>query len=221
MRTIAFATILCGLVTTGPLAAEGDLSVVHGQMRSAMAAVQSFRMQITAPGATGVATVMTKPMRLHMQMASGPLTIEMYSADGYLYQNIAKSGWKKQRLPDGAAVIDVQRALDGSTTFAPAADVVDGGVSYGALAMTIPVATIPGAPAGAPITLTCSYDKKTLLMHACSTPLATETFSGYNDPANDVTLPPDLASAVDAGPVLPVAPAAPSASPSAVSPAAH
>jgi hypothetical protein len=50
-----------------------------------------------------------------------------------------------------------------------------------------------------------------MLMHVCTSPFATETFLGYNDPANVITLPPELATAVDVGPVVPVASPSPAA----------
>ncbi len=211
-RSAAVAAALL-LATSGRLSAADDPAAIQAKMKAAQGAVHSFRMQISGPGMTGVATIFNSPKRMHMQMASGPLTIEMYVSDGYAYQNIGKSGWKKQQLPAGSALVDIQRAFDGSTVFAVAPDVTDGGVTYGAISMQLSAVSVPGAPSTPPLTITCSYDKQSYLMHACTSPYATETFSGYDDPANAVSIPPELATAVDAGPVIP--PAASSPAPAA------
>jgi hypothetical protein len=213
------AVVVVGLTMAGRLSAADDPAAIQAKMKAAQAAVQSFRMQISAPGTAGVATVFNNPKRMHMQLSSGPLTIEMYIADGYAYQNIGNTGWKKQLLPAGAALVDIQRAFDGKTVFAVAPDVTDGGVTYGAITMQLAAAPVPGAPAAPPLTITCSYDKQSYLMHACGSTYATETFSGYDDPANVVTLPPELTTATDAGPMMPHAPPpSPAASPSSAAP---
>ena len=210
-------------VLPGPLFAADDPTApaqsaapaqptVAAQMKAAQAGVQSFRMQLTSPaGMSGIGTFVTSPKRMHMEIATGPVTIEMYVSDGYSYQNIAKSGWKKQALPPDAALVDIARAFDGKTAFIAAPDVVDAGITYGSVTMQLANAPIAGVPPSPPLTITCSYDKKTMLMHVCTSPFATETFLGYNDPANAITLPPELATAVDVGPVVPVASPSPAA----------
>jgi len=222
---IACATLAFVFVLPSPVFAAGDPTVVAqptpagqptvaAQMKAAQAGVQSFRMQLTSPaGMSGIGTFVTSPKRMHMEIATGPITIEMYVSDGYSYQNIAKSGWKKQALPPDAALVDVARAFDGNTAFIAAPDVVDAGITYGSITMQLANAPIAGVPASPPLTITCSYDKKTMLMHVCTSPFATETFLGYNDPANVISLPPELATAVDVGPVFPVASPPPAAAP--------
>jgi hypothetical protein len=212
MRCV-IAVVVLSLAMAARLSAADDAAAIQAKMKAAQAAVQSFRMQISAPGTTGIATIFNNPKRMHMRMASGPMTVEMYIADGYVYQNIANTGWKKQLLPAGAALVDIQRAFDGNTAFSVAPDVTDGGVTYGAITLQLSAAPVPGAPPAPPLTITCSYDKQSYLMHACTSTYATETFSGYDDPANVVTLPPELATAIDTGPPRPQASPPPAASP--------
>jgi hypothetical protein len=38
---------------------------------------------------------------VHVRLASTAMTVEMCISDGYVYQNLAGSGWKKLKLPAG------------------------------------------------------------------------------------------------------------------------
>jgi hypothetical protein len=200
------------LVSAGAQPARADdAATVQALMRAASEKVHSVRMQISSPiGMTGISTVVREPLRMHMEMATGPIKIEMYAADGYFYQRIGDTQWQKRAMPDIASTvgIDFTRLMANSTQFTLGPDVTENGTTYGTLNTVIKTDAIAGAPLPPALTLNCSYDKKTYLTHTCTNALITETFVGYDDPANVVTLPPDLANAVDAGPiVLPGVPA--------------
>jgi hypothetical protein len=116
------------------------------------------------------------------------------------------------QLPDMKSLEAFGKTLSDKMHVTIAPDVTDGGVTYGAITTQIDTAMIPGAPAVGPQTLTCTYDKQTYLMHSCTNGVFTETMSGYNDPANVVTVPADALNApLTPAPTLPAP--APSASP--------
>ena len=181
------------------VAEAASISDLRKHMTAAALGVKSFRLQLSSPmGMTSVATVTMKPIRMHMQVASGPIVMEMYLADGYLYQRIGNGGWQKQPLPSTAALpVDSIKALTQGTSMTAGPDVTEGGVTYGSYDVSVATASIPGAPAAGPISLSCTYDKSTFLTHECKSRFVTETFLDYNDPGNVVTLPADLSTATE------------------------
>jgi hypothetical protein len=132
---------------------------------------------------------------VHTQIASGPVVMEMYIADGYLYHRVGSSAWQKQPMPSAAALpADSIKTLVEGTRIMVGADVSEGGVTYGSYQVSIATASIPGAPAAGPRELSCTYDKSTFLTHECKNSFITETFLDYNDPNNAVTLPAELST---------------------------
>lgn len=211
--------IAAALALGGPVAAGAadDAVAVQAAMKTAQHNVQSFRLDLSSPaaGMTGTGIVTNAPKRMHLQVASGPMVIEMYLADGYLYQRIGSSAWQKRSVPDGKALLDISAMFNEKVHAELAPDLVDAGATYGAIVLEVDTATIPGAPSVGPMKLTCAYDKTTYLVHTCTNQFFSEKLYDYNDPSNAVTLPPALATAVDAGPLFPPpASPAPAAAPS-------
>lgn len=205
------AVILLAVVL---LAADDPIATLRAFMKAALVNVTSFQLQVSSPagGFTSVATVLTHPLQMHMQLASGAVTGEMYITGGYLYQNMLSSGWKRLKLPTPQAPGDIARLIEDATRMAIAPDVIEDGVTYGSFTAQTTTASIPGAPAVPPNTMTCTYDKTTYLVHDCKNALIVETFLKYNDPGNQITIPAGLSTAVDLGNLPGLGPASPAPS---------
>jgi hypothetical protein len=65
--------------------------------------------------------------------------------------------------------------------------VIVDGVSYGAFDTTVPL--------GAGVTLICTYDKKSFRLARCSNADVTQTYKGYDDPANSIEAPTNVVDA--------------------------
>jgi hypothetical protein len=195
-------------------AMSDDLAGIQSAMKTAAAAIHSFRMDVsvTAMGMnmSTEMTIVREPMRMHV-LTKGPFLMEMFVLDGFLYMHIGTGAWTKQQLPAASTSLDMMHALTSSTHTTVGPDVTEDGVTYGSLDVQADAGAVPGMPTPA-MTLSCRYDKQTYLMHDCKTDLFTENFTGYNDPTNVVVLPVDAAGAV-AGPALALPPPAPTASP--------
>jgi hypothetical protein len=197
-------------------ATSDDLAGVQNALKTATAAVHSFRIDVsvTAMGmnmSTSM-TIIREPVRMHM-LTKGPFLMEMFVSDGFLYMHIGTAAWTKQQLPAASTSLDMMRAITSAVHTTVGPDVTEDGVTYGSLDVQADAGAVPGVPLPA-MTLSCRYDKQTYLMHDCKTDLFTENFSGYNDPANVVVLPADAAGAVAGPPLaLPAPSPAPTASP--------
>jgi hypothetical protein len=176
-----------------------NVSDLQKKMAAAAKRIRSFRFQLSSPiGMTSSSTVIVKPMLMHMQMASGPVVMEVYIAHGNLYQRVGVGEWQMQPLPLTASLpTDAIKKITEGTSMTVGADVSEDGVTYGSFDVSMPTASVPGAPPATPLTMSCTYDKKTFLTHSCKNSFITETFLDYNDPNNVVTLPPELSSAIE------------------------
>jgi len=200
---IVFAALFAVLVGTARADQASDL---RDKLMAAEEKASSMVMQISAPslGMTGVGTIVRLPaMAMHMSMATGSTKIEIYMIGQTMYEQLGGS-WIRIQMPDMKQLEAMGRTITDKMHVSLAPDVVDGGVTYGAITFESDTATIPGAPVVGPTTQTCTYDKSTFFIHTCTNGPISETMSHYNDSANVVTLPPDAASAPAlAPPVLP------------------
>ena len=74
MRCVV-AVVVLAFTMVGRLSAADDPAAIQAKMKAAQAAVQSFRMQISAPGTTGVATIFNNPTnRMYRRNASRELS---------------------------------------------------------------------------------------------------------------------------------------------------
>ncbi|HEV8020794.1 MAG TPA: hypothetical protein VGP41_05990 [Candidatus Lustribacter sp.] len=197
---VALAAIVAGLAAIPAAAADStDVATLKAMMKAADANVHSVQTQMSTMGVSSVFTVLTKPLREHMQMASGPMAMEMYVADGFIYMRIANGPWQKHSIPSLDSMVSTLRTFTDTTQVTLDPDVVEDGRSYGVFEMQTPTVAVPGVPPAPAMTMTCTYDKQTYLRHECKTASLTMTFR-YNDPSDVVVLPPDAAAATDAGP---------------------
>lgn len=190
----------------------GDL---QKKMAAAAKNIKSFRFQLSSPmGMTSASTVIVHPMLMHMQIAGGPIVMEMYVAEGYMYRRIGSGAWQKQAIPSMASLpTDAIKRLAEGTSMTLGADVSDGGVTYGSYDVSVPTASVPGAPAAQPMMMSCTYDKSTFLTHECKNSFFTETFLDYNGPDNVVTLPAELSTATESPGITTPAMPSPSSTP--------
>jgi hypothetical protein len=176
-------------------------TALKAQLKTAQAAVDSFRVDLSmTSGLAGLITVTDHEKHLHMHLGlpvSG-LALDWYTVDGVLYRNEGK-GWVKQSNGNAHPLV-MDQAFDDATTLTLLPDVFENGVAYGAFTMDLVISATPGAQRVTPMTASCSYDKATHLMHGCVASGLVQKYSGFNDPANVVTLPEGLATAVDATP---------------------
>ncbi len=200
---VTLAALVAGIGAVPAWAASGDdLATLQAEMKAADSNVHSMRMQMTSPmGVNGVTTVDRNPMRAHFEMTGGgPLLIEMYIADGFLYERIggAAAQWKKHPMPDGLSALDVAKTFADAAHLTLAPDVTEAGVRYGAFDIQMDSAVVPGMPQPPAMKMSCTYDKKTFLVRACKNDFLTEAFR-YNDPSDAVVLPAEVADAIDGG----------------------
>jgi hypothetical protein len=180
--------------------ADGRGSALRTTVLAAMTATSSFVMDVANPqGIYGSVVVLTQSGRAKIAGSGGNHTLTVFVQDGYAYQQFDGSAWQRRKLPPGAATLIAPISSAASVTAQP--DVHDAsGATFGAFealtSLPIPgVGTIPN------VTLDCTYDKSTLLLHACASQYATLTFHNYNDPKNVVDLPADAKSAIELAPL--------------------
>lgn len=192
-----------GIVATGVVA--DPLGQFREAMRLANAQVTSYEIRVSSPlGLSGIIDVdNTGPnKRFHMRM-NGPLPVEMFGIGGRLYQKMGSTPWTRQTVPDAAERANLMHMLDGAVHFTLEPDVVEGGTTYGAMTIDVDLSQAAGSPMTLPpTTLACTYDKKSLLMHACKNGLVGMSYV-YNIPLT-IELPPEAAAAIEQSPrVLP------------------
>jgi hypothetical protein len=154
---------------------------------AALAATTSFQIDVTNPqGITGTIVFQTQPARAKVQGSGGPHTLLLYAVGGYAYQQFDGSAWQRHKLPPGGLSIS---PLAQAANVTPEADKHDAsGATFGAFSATtsLPIPSVGTIPN---VTLDCTYDKATLLLHDCTSQYGELTFHNYNDPKNVVDLP--------------------------------
>jgi hypothetical protein len=188
------AAVCCGV------ARADDGTTLRAGVLGAMAATTSFVVDVANPqGITGSAIVEPQLGRTKVQGSGGPHTLVLYAVDGYIYQQFDGAAWQKRKLPGSGG--NLVAPISAAATVSPLPDTRDAaGQTYGALS-AITTLPIPGMGAIPNVTMQCTYDKSTLLLHTCTCQYATFTFHNYNDPKNVVTLPADAKNASDAAPL--------------------
>jgi hypothetical protein len=156
---------------------------------AAMAKMNSFRVQLSSTnGMGGTITVVVPAKRTKAVIAMGPMMTEMVSADGHTYSRVNGADWRVVDLPGGSFADVALRSLADPARFRSLPDRAENGTTVGAYEM-IP-ALPPGLPASTQLPpVTCTYDKTTYLPRTCTVQTMTQTFEGWNDPANVVDVP--------------------------------
>jgi hypothetical protein len=183
-RRLASLALLALLASAPAGARADDLATVRGKVSGAMHAARSFVVTTTA--ATGFSVTMTfaAPDRYHSTLnyngqgrdvvLIGPVA---YVSDGAAYR-------KTDAPPE---VVAAQGQLRDVPVDAVLPDKVASGRAWGRFTTT-------SAGPQKDQHLTCTYDKKTFRITECSNEGLTLTFSRYDDPANVVSIPTNLAT---------------------------
>ncbi|MDQ6944279.1 MAG: hypothetical protein M3169_17415 [Candidatus Eremiobacteraeota bacterium] len=189
----AFGLAPAGAQTASPSPAPAAATAPSPEavkIAAAMAKVTSFRIQLSSTnGMGGTITVLVPAKRTKAVVAMGPMMSETVSADGKMYARMNGADWRIMDVPPGgdftAAAL---KSLNDPSKFRILPDRVENGRTLGVYEMTPPPP--PGASATTQMpSLTCTYDKTTYLPRTCSFQTMTQTFEGWNDPANVVDVP--------------------------------
>jgi hypothetical protein len=172
-----------------PSAAAATPSPEAVKIVAAIAKMNSFRVQISSTnGMGGTITVVVPAKRTKAVVAMGPMMTEMVSADGHMYARMNGAEWRVVDSPGGSFADVALKSLADPARFRILPDRVESGTTVGAYEL-IP-ALPPGVPASAQMPpVTCTYDKTTYLPRTCTIQTMTQTFEGWNDPANVVDVP--------------------------------
>jgi hypothetical protein len=197
---VCFCAFVFGLAPAGAQTAPSPAPAVVTapspeavKIVSALSKVQSFRAQMSSPsGVAGTITfVMLPARRTKAVVAFGSMLNEMVAADGQMYTRTNGGDWTVAALPangGGLTPDAAMKSMTDATRFRMLPDRVENGTTVGAYEMSISVP--PGAPAGTVLPpLSCTYDKTTYLPRTCTIQTMTQTFEGWNDPANVVEIP--------------------------------
>jgi hypothetical protein len=178
---------LLALLAAGPVAARADdLATVRSKVSNAMHAAKSFVVTTTASTGFSVTMTFAAPDRYHSTLAYngqgrdvvlvGPVA---YISDGAAYR-------KTDAPPE---VVAAQAQLRDVPVDQVLPDRTASGRTWGQFTTT-------SAGPQKDQHLTCTYDKKTYRINDCSNEGLTLTFSRYDDPANIVTIPTNLATPI-------------------------
>jgi hypothetical protein len=173
-----------------PAAAATAPSPEAVKIAAAMSKITSFRMQLSSTaGMGGTIVVLVPQKRTKATVAMGPMVNDVVMADGKMYTRMNGGDWRVVDAPVGGGFGDaaLKKMVDpASIRVLP--DRVENGTTVGVYEMMPPLP--PGAPATTVIVpMSCTYDKTTYLPRTCTFQTMTQTFEGWNDPANTVDVP--------------------------------
>ncbi len=197
--TVAALLSICSLPAR---AAQDEGSRVAAAVAKAAADVTSFRMTLSGAQNISSTMVVVRPDRVRSDMSFGPMKTESVVIGSTSYVRINGGTWlvsKIQNAMDFAK--QFATTLAKQTTYTPLPDRQESGVTYGAFSSTTDSGMMAAAgtatASSTPMTMECTYDKVTYLMHVCTLappgapfPM-TLTYSAWNDPANVVDVPAD------------------------------
>jgi hypothetical protein len=174
-----------------PAPAASAPSPEAAKIAAAMSKVTSFRVQLSSTGGFGgTITVMVPQKRTKAVVAMGTTVNEMVMADGHTYSRINGGEWRPTEAPGGGAGFadSVLKAMGDPSKFRVLPDRMENGTAVGVYEVTVPLSAV--MPAGMTVPpLTCTYDKVTYLPRVCTIQSMTQTFEGWNDPANVIDVP--------------------------------
>lgn len=185
-RRAALAVILVS-AASAPAVADGsaDLQMkVDGALKSAKSFVVTTRYPAQNYSAT---LVYVAPDRSRATVAVNANTTDVVTVGQTIYSSKNGAPFEKSALP---AETGPRPPGPGSVKVtAVHADITSAGTTYGAFVTVVPLGTL--------VSLTCTYQKKTYRLVRCANEDVSQTYEGYNDPANVVDVPQN---AIDAPP---------------------
>jgi hypothetical protein len=188
-RRVASLALLA-LLAAGPVAARADdPAAVRGKVSTAMRAAKSFVVTTTA--ATGFSVTMTfaAPDRYHSTLVYNGQGRDVVLVGPVAYVSDGGPYHKTDAPPE---VVAAQAQLREVPVDQVLPDRTASGRTWGQFSTT-------SAGPQKDQHLICTYDKKTYRISDCSNEGMTLTFSRYDDPANVVTIPTNLATPAPGG----------------------
>jgi len=185
MRFFVVPLALVALLATAAPARADDLPTMRAKVAAAMLAAKSFVVTTTA--ATGFSVTMTfvAPDRYHSSLAynGGSRDVVLVGALAY----VSADGGRYRKTDAPPEVIAAQAHFREVPVDQMLPDKTVGGKTWGQFSTT-------SAGPQKNQRLTCTYDKTTYRIGDCSNEGLSLTFSRYDDPANVVTVPTNLAT---------------------------
>ena len=183
-----FRLVLLALVAVLAMsvpARADDLATVRTKVAGAMQSTKSFVVTTTA--ATGFSVTMTfvAPDRYHSSLAYNGANRDVVLVGPVAYVSADGGQYRKTDAPP--EVIAAQAHFREVPVDQVLPDRTAGGKTWGQFSTT-------SAGPQKDQRLTCTYDKKTYRINDCSNEGLTLTFSRYDDPANAVSIPTNLAT---------------------------
>jgi hypothetical protein len=184
LSSLALAAVLTGSAL--PAGAQ-DLATVRARVQGAMQGAKSFVVATSATTGFTVTMTFVAPDRYHSALVYGGTSRDVVLVGPVAYVSADRKTYRKVDAPPD--VIAAQAQLRAVPVDEVLPDKMAGGVAYGQFATT-------SAGPQKDQRLICSYDKKTYRLTECSNEGLMLTFSRYDDPANVVVIPTNLAPAV-------------------------
>ena len=184
LRFAALAAAALLPLTSAAATVADDLATVRAKVPAAMQAAKSFVATAALQSGYTVTTTFVAPDRSHSAAVfnGASYDVVMIGPTSYLSTN----GNPYTVVPTPLQVLAVLQQLRGIPVDALDPDVTAGGVLYGQFETT-------QAGPQRDQHLTCSYDKATYRIARCTGTALSVSISRYDDPANVVTVPSNLA----------------------------
>jgi len=176
---------LLALLAAGPVAARADdLASLRVKVQNAMHAAKSFVVTTTASTGFNVTMTFAAPDRYHSTLAYNGQNRDVVLVGPVAYVSDGAAYRKVDAPPE---VVAAQGQLRDVPVDQVLPDKTASGRTWGQFATT-------SAGPQKDQHLVCTYDKKTYRINDCSNEGLTLIFSRYDDPANIVTIPGNLAT---------------------------
>ena len=178
------AAALLPAVCPGPVSAADDLPTVRAKVPAAMQAAKSFVASAASQSGFTVTTTYVAPDRYHsvLNYNGSVYDVVLVGPTAYLSTN----GNPYTTLAAPPQVLAVQQQLRTMPVDAVDPDTTVDGVTYGQFETT-------QAGPQRDQHLTCTYDKTTYRIARCTGTTLNVSFARYDDPANAVTVPANVA----------------------------
>jgi len=168
------------LICVAAPARADDKSDLQAKVSGALKHAKSFvATSLIVQIGISTTTVFVAPDRTKTSVATGGQTRDIVTIGDAVYVSANGAPFEKR---SSASLLAQIKALTEVSISAVVPDITAGGVTFGVYQT---IADVPGMP----ITLTCTYDKKTYLPVKCTSDALVQTFGNYDDPKNIIEIP--------------------------------
>lgn len=191
MRRFSALVALACVVAAVPAGAQEERAALAGKIDTAVAQATSYRVRVTSAAGRGSIWTMVRAQKRTKVVDTDPVwgvVTEMIFADGRGYTRTGGEWRVLQPRNRPAGEPSPAQTFLNMVKITPLPDRVENGVTVGAYQMDMHPPTVTPSME-MPVTFTCTYDKATYLPRSCRNDVVTETFEGWNDPANVVDVP--------------------------------